>query len=145
MNTIIKYVLALPCYAATTVWSVASAGEQKSVEDILAERNQEVVKKLFEISAPKIHGWQNIDLQHVALEYGDSSLYLVELNKPCPIMDSATSITLGHLGKTILKGDSITIWGEGGPGIKQGKRIGNCQIEAIYRLESTDKKMISKS
>jgi hypothetical protein len=91
------------------------------------------------MSAPKIHGWQNVNEQNVVLEGASSRLYLVELAKPCPIMDSATGITLGHLGKVIDKGGSIIIWGEGGPGIKGGKRLGYCQIEAIYRVKSTDK------
>ena len=138
MNSIMKSVLALLFFAALTVCSATRAGEQKPVEEILAERNQKIVEELRYPIAPNVHGWQNVNNRNVVLEDVQSKLYLVELNKSCHVLESATSITLGRPGRRIYKNDSIIVSGEEG---RRGTRgTGYCQIKAIYRLENTASK-----
>jgi hypothetical protein len=135
MNPIMRSVLVLLIFAALTVYSATRAGEQKSVEEILANSNLIIVEEVKFLPGPYVRGWQKVNKQNVVLEVVQSKLYLVELNKPCDIFESATNVTLGTGGRTVYKNDSIIVR----PG-KGRRNIGFCQIKAIYRLENTGSK-----
>ena len=113
--------------------SAAQAQEPKQIGQTLAERNQRIVEELRYMTAPIIHGWQDVDEQNVVLEDTNSRLLLVRLNKPCEALNSATSITMGRQGKEVHINDSIQVYRDKKTG---GKIKGSyCQISAMYRLE----------
>lgn len=130
MNALVKRILALAMLTAL----VACAGaeqkpdEERTVEQILEQKNLRIVEEVDKLINFNIRGWQYVNRQNVVLEDGPSKNYLVELNTPCPNLEFAQVIAFTSFGRIVNRSDFIVV--TDAPG-----RVQRCMIRTFYNLE----------
>ena len=121
--------------AVFTLSLTACAGAQpeaeKTVDEILAEKNLAIVEELDRLTAFNINSWQYVNEQNVILVEGVSRRYLVELRPKCPELQWAQRIGFTSFGRIVQKNsDQILVTNGAG-------RIDRCTIRTFYSLEKT--------
>lgn len=114
-----------------TACSGAQPGAEKTVDEILAEKNLAVVEELDRLTAFNINSWQYVNEQNVILVEGVSRRYLVELRPRCPELQWAQRIGFTSFGRIVQKNsDQILVTNGAG-------RVDRCTIRTFYSLEKT--------
>lgn len=104
---------------------------EKSVDEILTEKNLEIVEEVDKLINFNIHGWEYVNTRNVVLIDGPSKKYLVELNTPCRNLDYAQRIAFTSFGRVVSKNDKLIV--TDGPG-----HVENCFMKAFYLLKKTE-------
>ena len=103
----------------------------KSVEEILAEKNLQIVEQIDKMVAFNVHGWLYVNRRNVVLRDGPSRYYLVELNTPCPNLEFAQTIGFTSFGRVVRKNEFIVV--TDAPG-----RVERCSILKLFELEKIE-------
>lgn len=101
---------------------------EKSVDEILTEKNLKIVEEVDKLINFNIHGWEYVNIRNVVLIDGPSKKYLVELNGPCRNLDYAQAIAFTSFGRVVSKNEKLIV--RDGPGHAE-----SCFMKAFYRLE----------
>lgn len=128
MNTILKSIV-IPSLVALLCACAGSPPEpEKTVDQILADKNLEIAEEISQLVAFNVRGWQYVNRQNVILEDGPSKKYLVELNRTCHNLDYAHVIGFTSFGRVVSKSEKLIVRDGSG-------RADHCLIKTIYRLE----------
>lgn len=132
MTLSLKAVLSIAFAISLSACAGTAPEAEKSVDEILAEKNLKIVEPVKQLINFNIRGWQYVNLQNVVLEDGPSKKYLVELNNPCRNLDFAQRIAFTSFGRVVSKNDKLIV--TDGPG-----HVENCFMKAFYLLEKIKK------
>lgn len=103
----------------------------KSVDEILAEKNLRIVEEIDKVVAFNVHGWLYVNRKNVVLRDGPNKYYLVELNTPCPNLEFAQAIGFTSFGRVVRKNEFIVV--TDAPG-----HVERCSILRLFELEKIE-------
>lgn len=132
MNPFLKATVSIALAISLSACAGTAPEADKSVDEILAEKNLKIVEEVRQLINFNIRGWQYVNLQNVVLEDGPSKKYLVELNNPCRNLDYAQRIAFTSFGRVVSKNEKLIV--TDGPG-----HVENCFMKAFYLLEKIEK------
>ena len=107
----------------------------KSVEEILAEKNLQIVEEIDKVVAFNVNGWLYVNRRNVVLRDGPSRYYLVELNSSCPNLEFAQTIGFTSFGRVVRKLEFIVV--TDAPG-----RVERCSILKMFELEKIEDRAV---
>ncbi len=131
MNFFLQATVSIALAISLAACAGSTPKAEKSVDEILAEKNLRIVEPVKQLINFNIRGWQYVNLQNVVLEDGPSKKYLVELNTPCRNLDYAQRIAFTSFGRVVSKNDKLIV--SDGPG-----HVENCFMKAFYLLEKIE-------
>lgn len=132
MTSFLKAVLSVAFAISLSACAGTAPEADKSVDEILAEKNLKIVEPVKQLINFNIRGWQYVNLQNVVLEDGPSKKYLVELNNPCRNLQFAQRIAFTSFGRVVSRNEKLIV--TDGPG-----HVENCFMKAFYLLEKIEK------
>lgn len=107
----------------------------KSVDEILAEKNLRIVEEIKQLVAFNVHGWLYVNRKNVVLRDGPNKYYLVELNAPCRNLEFAQTIGFTSFGRVVRKNEFIVV--QDAPGM-----VERCSIRKLFKLEKIEDRAV---
>ncbi len=126
------FILLIP---AVGLMACASApGPQLTLDQKLAAKNYRLGAPVERIQRYRLDGWNYLDREHIIMQTEPSTYYLVSLRNTCHDLSTAENIAFTTTTGQLTHFDKLLVRGP-------GRTIQHCYIEALNKLEKTDKPM----
>ena len=107
---------------------------QPTLEQKLAAKNYRLGAPVERIQRYRLDGWNYLDREHVIMQTEPSTYYLVSLRNTCHDLATTEHIAFTTTTGQLTRFDKLLVRGP-------GRTIQRCYIEALNKLEKTDKRV----
>ena len=115
----------------TAACATEPAREQRSLEQILADKGYRIGEEIPHIREFRFDGWTEVDNLHLILHSRVSDRYLVTLGSICDGLLYSSTIKLSTTVGQFTRFDYVMVGGPGGTG-------GRCNVRTLNELEKIE-------